>query len=68
MLSNHDSATPAGIATAMPAALAELMPVETMPDGGAVILRPRDEADLQRLVEVMDLLREAGFTDLILIE
>lgn len=53
---------------ALPAALAELMPVETMPDGGAVILRPRDEADLQRLVAVMDLLREAGFPDLILIE
>ncbi|MDO5643208.1 MAG: biopolymer transporter ExbD [Paracoccus sp. (in: a-proteobacteria)] len=46
------------------AALAALMP-ET---GGAVILRPAEGADLQRVVQVVDLLRGAGFTDLILVE
>lgn len=40
-----------------------------MPDAGAaVILRPRDEADLQRLVEVMDGLRVQGLTNMILVE
>ncbi|MEH6786112.1 MAG: biopolymer transporter ExbD [Paracoccus sp. (in: a-proteobacteria)] len=46
------------------AALAPLMPQ----DGGAVILRPAPGADLQRVVSVMDLLRDAGFDDLILVE
>jgi biopolymer transport protein ExbD len=46
------------------AALTDLMP-ET---GGAVILRPQDEADLQRLVDVMDLLRAGGLPDLILVD
>ncbi|MFN3273834.1 MAG: ExbD/TolR family protein [Paracoccus sp. (in: a-proteobacteria)] len=45
-------------------ALSELLP----PEGGAVILRPQDQADLQRLVDVMDHLRAGGLTDLILIE
>lgn len=45
-------------------ALAALMPEE----GAAVILRPRDEADLQRLVSVMDGLRAKGFDNMILVE
>ncbi|MBU3030011.1 ExbD/TolR family protein [Paracoccus marinaquae] len=45
-------------------ALTPLMP----PEGGAVVLRPREGADLQRLVEVMDLLRADGFDRLILVE
>lgn len=45
-------------------ALSDLLP----PEGGAVILRPQDQADLQRLVDVMDHLRAGGLTDLILIE
>lgn len=44
--------------------LAALMPDET----AAVILRPRDEADLQRLVNVMDALRREGFDNMILVE
>lgn len=40
-----------------------------MPDADApVILRPRDGADLQRLVAVMDLLRAGGVGTLILVE
>jgi len=50
--------------TALAAAVADLLPE---PDA-AVILRPRDQADLQRLVAVMDLLRDGGLTNLILIE
>ncbi|MDP5307935.1 ExbD/TolR family protein [Paracoccus spongiarum] len=46
------------------AALAPLMPA---PDA-ALVLRPRDGADLQRLVEVMDLLRAGGFDTLVLVE
>ncbi|RNF33674.1 ExbD/TolR family protein [Paracoccus methylarcula] len=45
-------------------ALAALMPEE----GAAVILRPRDGADLQRLVGVMDHLRAEGFNNMILVE
>lgn len=37
-------------------------------DGGAVILRGRDDAELQRLVDVMDLLQAGGLSNLILIE
>lgn len=48
----------------LPAAVADLLPAE----GGAVILRPREEADVQRLVDVMDVLRAGGITDLILID
>ncbi|ODT57581.1 MULTISPECIES: biopolymer transporter ExbD [Paracoccus] len=40
-----------------------------LPDPGAgVILRPQEGADLQRLVDVMDLLTSAGIGNLILIE
>lgn len=45
-------------------ALHPLMP-ET---GGAVILRPQDSADLQRVVGVMDALTAAGFDNIILVE
>lgn len=34
----------------------------------AIILRPRDEADLQRIVEVMERLTEAGYETLVLVE
>lgn len=34
----------------------------------AIILRPRDDADLQRVVTVMEDLRQAGFDTLILLE
>ncbi|SCY08101.1 ExbD/TolR family protein [Paracoccus tibetensis] len=49
---------------ALPLALAPLLPEASSP----VILRPRAGADLQRLVDVMDLLTAAGLTNLILIE
>ncbi|MFC0200901.1 ExbD/TolR family protein [Paracoccus rhizosphaerae] len=53
------------VATAdLSAAVAGLLP----PEGGAVILRPREGADVQRLVDVMDVLRAGGVTDLILID
>ena len=48
----------------LPAAVADLLPSE----GGAVILRPREEADVQRLVDVMDVLRAGGITNMILVE
>ena len=57
---NGNPVAPADLA----AALAPLMPE----GGGAVILRPADGADLQRVVGVMDRLRAAGFDDLILVE
>ncbi|MDO5527881.1 MAG: biopolymer transporter ExbD [Paracoccus sp. (in: a-proteobacteria)] len=51
-------------ADGLAAALAPLMPEA----GGAVILRPSEDADLQRLVQVIDLLRGGGFDNLILME
>ncbi|KGB80413.1 MAG: biopolymer transporter ExbD [Confluentimicrobium sp.] len=36
--------------------------------GDTIILRARDEARLQRIVEVMDMLGAAGFTRLVLVE
>lgn len=48
----------------LPAEVTALLPEP----GAAVILRPREDADLQRLVGVMDLLRDGGVTNLILIE
>jgi len=36
--------------------------------GDTVILRPRDGAVLQRVVDVMQSLRDAGFTALVLVE
>ncbi|WP_372803495.1 ExbD/TolR family protein [Paracoccus seriniphilus] len=46
------------------AALQALMPE----DGGAVVLRARDDADLQQMVDVMDRLSAGGLSNLILIE
>lgn len=54
-----------GVATplaGLPQALRPLMP----PQGGPVILRPRDGVDLQAVVEVMDRLVVAGFDQIIL--
>jgi biopolymer transport protein ExbD len=46
------------------AALKPLMPE----GGGAVILRAKDGADLQRIVGIMDALRGEGFANMILVE
>lgn len=46
------------------AALTPLIPEE----GGAVIVRPQDNADLQRLVDVLDDLHAQGFLNVILVE
>ena len=56
-----------GVATdpeTLVADLSALMPS----DDAAVILRPHDGADLQRLVDVMDRLRAGGIANMILIE
>lgn len=45
-------------------ALSDLLPEPS----DAVILRPRDDADLQRLVTVMDALRDGGISNIILVE
>lgn len=56
-----------GVATDPDALAGELAPL--MPSGdAAVILRPREGADLQRLVDVMDRLRADGITNMILVE
>jgi biopolymer transport protein ExbD len=56
-----------GVETAPGELATALQPL--MPDtGGAVILRPQDGADLQRVVAIMDSLRGAGFTNMILVE
>ncbi len=49
---------------ALPEALRPLMPVPDAP----VLLRAGPEADLTRLMGVIDLLRQAGFDQLILVE
>jgi len=51
-----------------PDALLESMARLTRAGDDTIILRSRDEASLQRLVEVMQLLREAGYTALVLVE
>lgn len=56
-----------GVTTDPAALLADVTALLPEP-GAAVILRPRADADLQRLVTVMDLLRDGGVTNLILIE
>ena len=40
----------------------------TEDEGDVIVLRARDKASLQRLVEVMDGLRAAGFSNLALVE
>jgi len=49
---------------ALPGALAKL----TETPGDAIVLRPRDGADVQRLTDIVERLRQAGFTRLILVE
>ena len=49
------------------ALLAALAPMMLSHDD-AIILRARDEADLQRVVEVMELLTSAGYETLVLVE
>ncbi|MBS9718212.1 ExbD/TolR family protein [Pseudohalocynthiibacter aestuariivivens] len=49
-------------------ALLEGMASLTQAEEDTIILRSRDGASLQRLVEVMQLLREAGHTALVLVE
>ncbi|WP_410218059.1 ExbD/TolR family protein [Paracoccus sp. (in: a-proteobacteria)] len=56
-----------GTAVDKPALAAAVQGLLPAPDS-AVILRPQDDADLQRLVSVIDRLRDAGITNLILIE
>lgn len=56
-----------GVGTDPDALAGEL--AQLMPSGdAAVILRPREGADLQRLVDVMDRLRADGITNMILVE
>lgn len=62
-----DGVTLNGVAVAvadLPARLAPLMPAPDAP----VVLRSGDGADLQALVAVMDGLRQAGLTRLVLVE
>lgn len=56
-----------GVATDIDAIAVELSPLMPSADA-AVILRPRDGADLQRLVDVMDQLRRDGLQNIILVE
>ena len=64
--------TPGGVALngvavapeALASALAPLMRDQDDP----IVLRPRDAADLQTLVDVMDLLRAAGVSRLVLVD
>ena len=49
---------------ALPAALADLVG----DPGDTIVLRARDEARLQRVVDVMQALKQAGFTALVLVE
>jgi len=46
---------------------AALGPLTESP-GDPVVLRPREAADLQRVIAVIEVLRAAGFTNLILVE
>ncbi|NHQ74665.1 biopolymer transporter ExbD [Roseovarius gahaiensis] len=48
----------------LPSALADLMEAPS----DTIVLRARDEAQLQRLVDVMQHLQRAGFTGLVLVE
>jgi biopolymer transport protein ExbD len=50
------------------AGLAEaLAPLVAAPDD-AIVLRPAEDTDLQRLIDVMEALRAAGFTRLVVVE
>ena len=56
-----------GAAMEAEALLAALAPMLLSHDD-AIILRAKDEADLQRVVEVMELLTGAGYETLVLVE
>ena len=56
-----------GVAMERPALLAELARLTTGPED-AVVLRPRDGADLQALVDLMEALSTAGHTRLLVAE
>jgi biopolymer transport protein ExbD len=56
-----------GVAVDEAALIADLSRLTEAPDD-PILLRPRDEADLQRLVEVLESLRDAGFTRLVIVE
>jgi len=51
-----------------PEALAEALAALTEDPGDAIVLRARDEATLQQVISVMDVLKAAGFTRLVLVE
>jgi biopolymer transport protein ExbD len=55
-----------GVAVAPEDLVAALRPL--LDQGDTVVLRPRDGADVQRVVAVMDSLRAAGMTRLVLVE
>lgn len=56
-----------GVAVTPEALVTGLAPLMETP-GDPVVLRPRDGASLQRLVDVMEALSSAGYTGLILVE
>ncbi len=56
-----------GVVLSEEALLAELGPLMLSHDD-AIILRPRDAADLQRVVEIMEALGAAGYETLVLVE
>lgn len=56
-----------GVALDMPALLLDLAPLMRTKDD-VIILRPRDKADLQRVVSVMEELTAAGYETLVLVE
>ena len=56
-----------GVEMAMPALLPELGTM-MLSNTDAIILRPREAADLQRVVAVMEALAKAGYDTLVLVE
>jgi biopolymer transport protein ExbD len=56
-----------GVAVTPEALVAGLAPLVAAP-GDAIVLRPREGALLQRLVDVMEALAAAGYTGLVLVE
>jgi biopolymer transport protein ExbD len=49
-------------------ALAEALAPLVASSDDTIVLRPEAEADLQRLIDVMEALRAAGFTRLVVVE
>ncbi len=56
-----------GVATDDATLIADLARLTDAPED-AILLRPRDGADLQRLVSVLEGLRDAGFARLVIVE